>query len=125
THRNPNLLNWRKELWLIDHGASLYFHHAWANWQNYVSKPFPRLSDHVLLARANQLAEGGEQMQATLTEEVINGILAMIPEDWLQADGWEGSHEEKRSVYRSFLLQRLELMPDLIQEAEHARKKGI
>jgi len=57
TAKNTNLLNWNKELWLIDHGASLYFHHNWDTWRNYLTRTFPSIKDHVLLERANHLME--------------------------------------------------------------------
>ena len=55
TPRNTNMLTWNKELWLIDHGAALYFHHAWDNWQEQATRPFTQVKDHVLLPRASEL----------------------------------------------------------------------
>ena len=48
TARNTNMLWWNKELWLIDHGASLYFHHG-GEWQDYVTKPFVQVKDLSLI----------------------------------------------------------------------------
>src|SRR5689334_5178361 len=55
TARNTNMLMWHKELWLIDHGASLYFHHSWDNWQEQAKRPFVQVKDHVLLPQADGL----------------------------------------------------------------------
>src|SRR6201996_3317236 len=52
TARNTNMLVWNKELWLIDHGASLFFHHSWDNWQQQALRPFTQVKDHVLLSKA-------------------------------------------------------------------------
>src|SRR3970282_733788 len=57
TFRNTNMLIWHKELWLIDHGASLYFHHSWTNWKNHAQSPFALIKDHVLLPQASLLKE--------------------------------------------------------------------
>jgi hypothetical protein len=54
TVRNTNMLTWHKELWLIDHGAALYFHHSWHNWEEQAKKPFIQVKDHVLLSQATQ-----------------------------------------------------------------------
>src|SRR5919107_1594724 len=55
TARNTNMLMWHKELWLIDHGASLYFHHSWQNIEEQSRKPFVQVKDHVLLPQASEL----------------------------------------------------------------------
>src|SRR5580698_11611167 len=55
TPRNTNMLTWHKELWLIDHGAALYFHHSWDNWKEQAVRPFLQVKDHVLLSRATEL----------------------------------------------------------------------
>ena len=51
------MLMWHKELWLIDHGASLYFHHSWTNWEEQAKRSFALVKDHVLLPQATQLEE--------------------------------------------------------------------
>ena len=67
TARNTNMLIWRKELWLIDHGAALYFHHSWDNWKEQALRPFVQVKDHVLLSRATELEKAGEELRAVLT----------------------------------------------------------
>jgi hypothetical protein len=67
TVRNTNLLSWRKELWLIDHGASIYFHHSWDNWQAHAERLFPPIKDHVLLQKASKLQEARAFIQETIS----------------------------------------------------------
>ena len=57
TFRNTNMLIWNKELWLIDHGASLYFHHSWVNWETHAKSAFTLIKDHVVLPQASMLNE--------------------------------------------------------------------
>src|SRR5688572_9855351 len=67
TPRNTNMLTWNKELWLIDHGASLYFHHSWDNWEEQAKRPFVQVKDHVLLPLASELEKAGELFHEVLT----------------------------------------------------------
>ena len=67
TCRNTNMLIWHKELWLIDHGASLYFHHSWQNWEEQAEKPFTLIKDHVLLAHASELELVDKQLKTLLS----------------------------------------------------------
>ena len=83
TVKNTNLLNWKNELWLIDHGASFYFHHDWDNWKRHLDRSFPAVKDHVLLERATQLKEAALEIQKRVTNEVIHKIISKVPEDWL------------------------------------------
>ena len=82
TVRNTNMLWWHKELWLIDHGASLYFHHNWEGWQN-ADKPFPYVKDHVLLPIATELEAVNDTFRQILTAEKIEAIISLIPDSWL------------------------------------------
>src|SRR5690606_12769114 len=70
TAKNPNLLIWNHELWVIDNGASFYFHHNWPTWENHLTKTFPLIKDHVLLPQATALEEATAHIQNTLTPEV-------------------------------------------------------
>src|SRR6187402_1767862 len=74
TFRNTNMLIWHKELWLIDHGACLYFHHSWTDWEGHAKSPFALIKDHVLLAKATQLEEVDRHFKAILTDSVLEGI---------------------------------------------------
>ncbi|PZR22030.1 MAG: aminotransferase class I and II [Citrobacter freundii] len=122
TARNTNMLIWRKELWLIDHGASLYFHHSWSNCKEQAVRPFAQVKDHVLLPRATQLKEADEQMKAILTPEKIRSIVAIVPDEWLTAEHPDSSATEIREVYEQFLITRISSSEIFVKEAQYARE---
>ncbi|MBX2873108.1 MAG: aminotransferase class I and II [Saprospiraceae bacterium] len=121
TAKNTNLLIWNRELWLIDHGASLYFHHNWKNWESHLPRSFPNIKDHVLLSRATELSEAAKQIQISLNESVIKDIVDSIPEDWLVEEGSPLSPSEKRAAYITFLMAKLSRIESLAKEAADAR----
>lgn len=106
TYRNTNLLIWNRELWLIDHGASLIFQHSWENWGNQVQSAFPIIKDHVLLSRAAQLERVDEEMKSFITEEMIGEVVEMIPDEWILASRDTETVEESKNIYREFLWRR-------------------
>jgi hypothetical protein len=125
TARNTNMLTWNKELWLIDHGASLYFHHSWHNWQEQSLKPFVQIKDHVLLPLAAELEMADRNMHMILTKEKINAVVALVPDNWLMNGDPDESAEVKRAVYRNFLMNRLSHSEIFLNEARHARESLI
>jgi hypothetical protein len=125
TARNTNMLVWHKELWLIDHGAALYFHHSMDNWEEQAVRPFSLVKDHVLLPYAGNLAEADEKFKSVLTTEKIRQIVSLIPDDWLNLDGSLASVEKHRSIYADFLETRLTHSEIFLNEAQHAREKSI
>lgn len=125
TPRNPNLLMWHRRLWLIDHGASLYFHHTWENYLNRSRSPFPAIKDHVLLRFATALPEADAALADRITPEVIAAIVNQIPESWLVAGSPFGEVEQHRHAYSEYLLRRLEPPRAFLEEAIHARSLGV
>jgi len=125
TARNTNMLMWHKALWLIDHGASLYFHHSWDNWEEHASKPFLAIKDHVLLKWATDLETADKEFKEILQPELIQNIVNLIPENWLSSGSFTGSPEETRQVYTRFLNERIESSPHFVKAANHARTSGI
>jgi len=121
TPKNTNLLNWHKELWLIDHGASLYFHHNWANWRASLPRTFPMIKNHVLLERAEHLIETAAEIKALLSTEVIKGIITALPDDWLTDDTSELTPNERRAAYMEFITTKLDNIDSLAKEANDAR----
>jgi hypothetical protein len=112
TPRNTNLLVWHDRLWLIDHGASLYFHHNWPARDGTALKAASRRSfaavrDHVLLPFADSISEADAALAPRLTPEVLRSIVGMIPEEWLAGESGFGSVEEVRSAYIAYLSTRL------------------
>jgi len=122
TARNTNLLMWHKELWLIDHGASLYFHHAWDNWAEQSKKPFLPIKNHVLLPQASELIEVDAAFRAQLTPSLIASVVSMLPDEWLTDASTEMSVSERREVYVQFLTARLAASEIFVKEAQHARE---
>ena len=122
TFRNTNMLIWHKELWLIDHGACLYFHHSWNNWEKHAQSPFALIKDHVLLPQATLLNEVDADFKAILTPTVLQSIVNLIPEQWLEWEDSDESPEVLRDVYLQFLLIRLNHSEIFINEAQNARK---
>ena len=125
TVKNTNLLNWHKELWLIDHGASLYFHHNPQNWENHAKKTFPAIKDHVLLERAEYLEQAYKEMDEITSSELIQEIVSHIPLDWLEDDSQSYSVVEWKNIYNDYLSIRLSMLKTLTQEAIDARKAHI
>jgi hypothetical protein len=122
TARNTNMLLWRKELWLIDHGASLYFHHSWHNWQEQAKHPFTLVKDHVLLPYAKEINEVDLAFKKILTNELIESIIALVPDAWLITDSPFTTVEEHRRAYISFLVSRIAHSEIFIKEAQDAGK---
>ena len=121
TCRNTNMLIWHKELWLIDHGASLYFHHSWQNWEEQAEKPFALIKDHGLLPHATELKQVDQQFKALLSADRIKEIVSLIPDEWLEDTVFQ-STEEHRNAYISFLERRINKSEIFVNEALNARE---
>ncbi|MCD2197284.1 aminotransferase class I and II [Actinomycetospora endophytica] len=108
TWRNPNLLRWHRELWSIDHGACLYFHHSWARADGVVGRAYDA-SDHVLLPFTTTAARASadEEMAAAVTRSVLEAVVAEVPEEWLAEDAFFSSVSAARAAYVEHLLARL------------------
>lgn len=126
TARNPNMLFWHKRLWLFDHGASLYFHHTWADYLERSRSPFKPIKDHVLLPYASALKEADALLKNRLTPAMIREIVAQIPDTWLEDDEkLFPDAEAHRAAYVDYLLNRLEASPIFVEEALHARAQLV
>ncbi|MEO7978560.1 HipA family kinase [Flavobacterium sp.] len=121
TFKNTNMLIWHKELWLIDHGACLYFHHSWNNWEQHAKSPFALIKDHVLLPQASILQEVDAEFKALLTNEILEEIVNTIPEEWLQWEDTDEKPESLRNVYLQFLKTRLNNSEIFVNQAKNAR----
>jgi hypothetical protein len=113
TPRNTNLLVWHDRLWLIDHGASLYFHHNWPTRDETAleaasRRPFPAIKDHVLRPFAGSIPEADAALAPRLTPEVLRSIVDMIPDEWLADEPGFESAEDVRSAYIAYLGTRLQ-----------------
>ena len=125
TVRNTNMLMWHKELWLIDHGASLYFHHSWTNWQKQALVPFVQIKDHVLLPFADKLEEADAEFRQLLTSDKIRDIVNTVPDDWLNWTEGTETPQDLREVYIQFLEERMKHFETFVNEAQNARKALI
>ncbi|MDR7211986.1 HipA family kinase [Flavobacterium piscis] len=121
TFKNTNMLIWHKELWLIDHGACLYFHHSWNNWEQHAKSPFALIKDHVLLPQASLLKEVDTEFKTLLTNEILEKIVNTIPLEWLQWEDTDETPEGLRNVYLQFLQTRLNHSEIFVNQAQNAR----
>jgi hypothetical protein len=118
---NTNMLIWHRGLRLIDHGAALYFHHAWDNAIARAKDPFTRIKDHVLLPFASALPDADARLTRLVTPEAIRDIVALVPDVWLTDTTAFKSPEDNRQAYIDYLLKRLEPPHAFIEEAIRAR----
>ena len=121
TPRNANMLMWHRKLWLIDHGAALYFHHAWTDMDQRSKDPFRLIKEHILLPFANTLEAADQAMTAAITEEVIKGVVDLVPEDWMKENSAFSTTAENRRAYVEYLTRRLDAPRDFVGEAVRAR----
>lgn len=122
TPRNSNLLVWHGRLWLIDHGAALYFHHDWHDADTRALTPFAAVKDHVLLPFASRLAEADARLAPRLDGAVLDGIVAQLPDDWLLGGAPFDSADAHRAAYRRWLGRRLEAPRTFAAEAQRAHE---
>ncbi|GAB3642027.1 HipA family kinase [Spirosoma arcticum] len=126
TARNTNMLIWHKELWLIDHGAALYFHHSDQPWTEQARRAFAPVRDHVLLSHATELDVVNAEFRQLLTSERIRSVVQLIPNAWLATDDPAGeSPDERRQVYTQFLETRLASSATFVNAAKDARNALI
>lgn len=121
THKNTNLLMWHKELWVIDNGASFYFHHSWQNFDAAAKTPFKYVKDHVLLPQASKINDADTFAKTVLNEKVFREIVNAIPSDWLEWNHADETPDEIREVYFQFLKTRLENSEIFVKEIQDAR----
>ena len=125
TSRNTNMLIWYKELWLIDFGASLYFHHSWHNWKEQAVKPFLLVKDHVLLPQASELEKVNDELKKIFSKELITDVVNLVPAEWLEGEEEFKSVKEHREAYIEFLETRIAHSEIFVKEAENARESII
>ena len=107
TVRNPNMLLWHKRLWLIDHGAALYFHHAWDGYMERVGEPFTRAKEHPLLPLVGReaLREADEFARGVLSDGRLREIVGLVAEEWLDEELFD-SPAAQREGYVAYLAAR-------------------
>jgi hypothetical protein len=125
TARNVNMLMWHKRLWLIDHGAALYFHHAWNNQDRHATNPFKLIKDHVLLRFASMIDAVDAQLRGRLSGADIARIIDLIPHGWLAVDPGFDSKTQQREAYLRYFTTRLESADVFVQEAIRARASHL
>lgn len=123
TVRNTNMLWWKNELWLIDHGAALYFHHSWTDLD--ALRPFIHVKDHVLLPQAKKLEQADKEMRSMLNGGIIKKIVNTVPDEWLLKDAPFTTVEEHRQAYIDFLTKRTEQSDIFLNQAIDAGKALI
>lgn len=140
TRLNPNMMMWNGEVWLIDHGASLYFHHSGKDPEEAARDPFPYIKNHIMLPYASKIEEADRLMRQAITPRTLNKIVDLIPDEWLAdeptlgivgddfVENNTGGHsdksvEDKREVYRKFLIGRLADTKPFVKQAIEERKK--
>ena len=125
TARNTNMLMWHRRLWLIDHGAALYFHHAWDNHLERSRAPFKQIKEHVLLPWASEIEEADARLSGRVTPALIKGLLALVPDAWLAGEARFEGPEAHREAYAEYLLTRLTAPRDFVKEAADARAVSV
>jgi hypothetical protein len=121
TPRNTNLLVWHRRLWLIDHGAALYFHHSWDNYRERSRSRFPQIREHVLLPFAGGLMRADAELSERVTPELIGEVLGLVPDEWLTHDSPFAEAGDARAAYADYLTGRLVAPREFAQEADSAR----
>jgi hypothetical protein len=118
TPKNPNLLRWHRALYLIDHGAALYFHHDWADHLARARSPFPLIKHHALLPLAGDVRAADAALAPRITPAALRAIVAAVPDAWLAG---EASAAATRQGYVDHLWARAQAPRVFVEEAVHAK----
>ena len=122
---NTNLLWWHSRVWLIDHGASLYFHHSWAGWREASQRPFAAAREHVLLPLASGIRAADAELAPKLDEEALRGVLDLVPDSWLEEEPGFASAREVREAYLEYLSARLDGPREWAESLEETREQLV
>jgi hypothetical protein len=125
TAKNTNLLVWHRKLYLIDHGAALFFHHNWETMQSRVDSTFAEIRQHVLLPRASEIAEAGRIAREKLDSRVLKAIVDEVPDAWFEQLPGALTSADRKATYLDFFCRRLEAAKIFEQEATDARARLI
>ncbi len=125
TPRNTNMLLWHRRLWLIDHGAALYFHHAWGDYLARSRSRFPQIRVHVLLPLATQMREIDAAARERLTPQTVREVVGLVPDEWLGSETLFQTPDEHREAYTAYLLSRLEASSEWVGEIVDAHAQLV
>lgn len=109
SRRNPNLLEWRG-LWLIDHGATLSFHHRWSTAASYDDRLYDA-NDHVLLGSGASVLTAATELGPLVTHELVRSAVEQVPDEWLDDEPGFDSSADVRTAYVERLLARHSAQP--------------
>ena len=131
THRNTNLLVWDHQIWLIDHGSTLYAHHDWASVDEARTRsPFPLIRNHVLLLHAGDLTSADARLAARIDDQMLHSVLQRVPDVLLLdpvfgKDFTTASHARERyfSYLRTRLLEPRAWLNEAVTAQESARRE--
>jgi hypothetical protein len=122
--RNPNLLIWHRDLWLIDHGASLIWHHNWKTAEQASAKPYDA-ADHALSRFSPDPAAAAAELAPRITEELLREVTALVPDEWLAEEpGFEGPDEVRRAYERVLLARAADVHERIVLAAERKPKQN-
>jgi hypothetical protein len=124
TPRNTNMLMWHKNLWLIDHGAALFFHHSGQPYAEKALSPFTQIKDHVLLPAADALDDADQLAKESLSEDFFDAVLREIPDEWLGSPVYP-TVDEHRAAYVHYLVTRLGSSSVFLEEARRAHARLV
>jgi len=124
TPRNANLLNWHRELYFIDHGAAIYYHHHWPTMIEKAESPFREVKNHILLPWARSLDDADAKARGLLTVDLFAEVFEAVPDKWLLKDDDGLSADEKRRVYQDFFERRLKASK-FVEEAKRASSQLV
>lgn len=123
TARNTNILVWDRRIWLIDHGACLYFQYNWPAWRERIQAPFPQVAEHVLLPLAASLEEADARLRPRVTPDLLHEAVESIADAWLDEDA-AVPPSERRAVYEAYLQERLLAPRPWVDEMIRAQQAG-
>lgn len=125
TARNVNMLIWDEKLWLIDHGAALYFHHGWQDYLSRSKSRFAMISQHALLSLADDLAGATARLAPQLTSDVLQEVVDLVPDEWLVDDDIFDTPVAQRAAYVDYLISRRDAASIFVEEALNARSQLV
>ena len=128
--RNTNLLVWHDTLWLIDHGAALYFHHDWPGREGpaleaAAQRPYAAARDHVLLPLSEPVSQADSDLTPMLARETLHGLVKLVPDEWLRDEPSFEGPQEVRSAYVDYLSARLAAPRAWARALEDVREQAV